>query len=472
MKKIITTSLIAMLVGFAATAQDKKVAVFDPAGKVDEVIKEIVREEISTIFVNASGYTVLRQQRVNKVLEENSFQRSSLADNSQISEMGKRMGANLVFVSSVTKLSSNYYVSCKMIDVQTAGVTMQRTAQTQRGMDDLIAVVQKLVGEILFGAPELVATAAPPQTQQARPVVADRPQTQPARPSTSAHSQVEKTVKERIAVMPFEGVSHETNQLAQFAEDKTTAVFYSTGRVIIVERSELNKILEEQKFSQSGLVEEAAAVEMGNLSGAKFVVTGKVTSTGYNTEWKTLSYKRKDGSIHTEHYQVENGSVGMQIKMIDVANGEVVLSKAYNFSDSNSRTLKGRESVWASALTRGIGRKVSKEVMNFFPIEGTIVFVDGKKSVTIDIGSEYGIKKGMRVEVISTRERTNTAGRTIKITTTIAKLQVTDVTGEESSVCKISDGRVEDLEEGMSVILKAEQSFWAGENSPLNIFKH
>jgi len=159
------------------------------------------------------------------------------------------------------------------------------------------------------------------------------------------------------------------------------------------------------------------------------------------------------------------------MRMINIATGEVILSKAYNFDDSNSRTLKGREAVLTHAVTRGIGKEVLKDVMNFFPIEGTIVFIDGKKSITIDIGSEYGIKKGMRVEVVSTFERTNSAGRTVKIAKTIAKLQVTDVTEEEASECKISDGKIEDLREGMAVILKAEQSFWSGENATINIFK-
>ena len=178
MKKIITASLIALFAGMTATAQDRKVAVFDPAGKVDEYIKEIVREEISTIVVNAGGYTVLERQLINKVLEENRFQAGGLVDDSQISAIGKRMGANLVFVSSITKMNStsstgitniaranssfSYYISCKMIDVQTARVEKQKTAQTARGQDDLIAVVQKMVKEMLASAAQ--QTSKPAET--------------------------------------------------------------------------------------------------------------------------------------------------------------------------------------------------------------------------------------------------------------------------------------------------------------------
>jgi curli biogenesis system outer membrane secretion channel CsgG len=302
----------------------------------------------------------------------------------------------------------------------------------------------------------LLGLTAPATPQQVEPQTP-----QQLSPAASGYSQKGKK-KKKIAVMPFDGVNYETQLLAKLADEKTTSVFYASGRVTLVERMELDRILKEQKFSQSGLVEEKDAIEMGSLSGAKYVVTGKVTSTGYNTEWKTTTYKKKDGTTSYDTYQVENGSVSLQIKMIDVTNGEVIFSEAYNFSGSNSRTLKGRESLLANVLASGIGGNVSRTIMNTFPIEGSILFIDGKKSVTIDIGNEYGIKKGMRVEVISTAERTNATGRTVKITRTIAKLQVIEINGDETSVCKISDGRIEDLREGMSVILKSEKSMFAG----------
>ena len=125
MKKLIITIVIALF-SITAMAQDRKVAVFDPAGSVDKSLKEIVREEISSIIVNTGGYIVLERQLIDKVLEENKFQSGGLVDDSQISEIGKRMGANMVFVSSIMTMSgaggNNYYVSCKLIDVLTARI--------------------------------------------------------------------------------------------------------------------------------------------------------------------------------------------------------------------------------------------------------------------------------------------------------------------------------------------------------------
>lgn len=150
MKRVIFTNVIVLLLSLMAMAQDKKVAVFDPAGSVDLSVKEIVREEISSIIVNTAGYTVLERQLINKVLEENKFQMGGLVDDSQISEIGKRMGANYVFVTSISPMEDNlYHLSFKMIDVTTARIEKQKTARTAKsGTTELLNIVQKTVVEM------------------------------------------------------------------------------------------------------------------------------------------------------------------------------------------------------------------------------------------------------------------------------------------------------------------------------------
>ena len=164
MRKIITLALALLCLG--ATAQeDQKVAVFDPAGTVNVNLKAIVREEISSIVVNTRGYTVLERQLIDRVLEENRFQAGGLVDDNQVAEMGRLLGANLAFVTSITPMGSNLHISLKMIDVMTARIDRQQTAMTQRGENDLVQVVQRLT-RAMFGDTSPATT-----TQAARPVV-------------------------------------------------------------------------------------------------------------------------------------------------------------------------------------------------------------------------------------------------------------------------------------------------------------
>ena len=60
------------------------------------------------------------------------------------------MGANLAFVTTVTPLGNNFFISGKLIDVQTARIERQRTGQTMRGSNDLLSVVQT-IGHEMFG---------------------------------------------------------------------------------------------------------------------------------------------------------------------------------------------------------------------------------------------------------------------------------------------------------------------------------
>jgi hypothetical protein len=180
MKKVIITNVIVLLLSLTAMAQDKKVAVFDPAGSVDMSVKEIVREEISSIVVNTVGYTVLERQLIEKVLEENKFQMGGLVDNSEISEIGKRMGADFVFVSNITIIDGkNFHISCKMIDVLTARIEMQKTGQASKKTSELIIAVQKMVKEMFSNTQKTSQTNKPiveeKPSQTNTPIVEEKP---------------------------------------------------------------------------------------------------------------------------------------------------------------------------------------------------------------------------------------------------------------------------------------------------------
>jgi len=152
MKRIIITLIVALL-SFSAIATNKKVAVFDPAGNAGNAVREIVREKISSSIVNIGGYEVVERHLIEKLLEEHKMQLSGLIDDNQVVEMGKLMGANVAIVTSVTEMGSNYFISIKMIDVQTAQIEKQNTGQSQRGLDDLISVVETVLGGVI-GAPQ------------------------------------------------------------------------------------------------------------------------------------------------------------------------------------------------------------------------------------------------------------------------------------------------------------------------------
>ncbi len=142
--------IIFCVISISVFAQNsKRVAVFNPDGEISEGIRSIVREEISNAIVNTPQYEVVERTMIEKVLAEAQFQSKGLVDDSQISELGKMMGADLVCYGSVVPLGNNFYISLKMVDVTTAKVILQATGSTKQGTDDLIQVSQQIANRLI-----------------------------------------------------------------------------------------------------------------------------------------------------------------------------------------------------------------------------------------------------------------------------------------------------------------------------------
>ena len=111
-----------------------------------------------------------------------------------------------------------------------------------------------------------------------------------------------------------------------------SSTFVNTGKYTIVERSLLDKVMKEQAFSNSDVVDESQATELGRLAGANKVVLSVVTLVG--------------------------GRNMLSIKMIDVKTAAVELQKTKVVSSSDLLD-------WVEPLTLELlGLKASEPVSN------------------------------------------------------------------------------------------------------------
>ncbi len=79
-----------------------------------------------------------------------------------------------------------------------------------------------------------------------------------------------------LAVFPFEERGSGAKGYGSKISDFLVASLADDPALIIVERAELNKVLDEQKLSASGLVKPDEAVQIGRLTGAKLIVLGSI----------------------------------------------------------------------------------------------------------------------------------------------------------------------------------------------------
>lgn len=122
--------------------------------------------------------------------------------------------------------------------------------------------------------------------------------------------------------------------------------------ITVIDRSNVDKIMAEQKIGMSGAVNQNSAISAGNLMGAKVVMLGKVTSlkkvdgrmtsnvvTGYKKvryqvyDKKSKSnqtYVRYDKTNYTTYYKKNEVEVSYQYKLISVSTGEILKTDVFS----------------------------------------------------------------------------------------------------------------------------------------------
>lgn len=84
-----------------------------------------------------------------------------------------------------------------------------------------------------------------------------------------------------VAVLDFTDLQGTTTELGRFlAEELSTNLVLSRKRFDVIDRANLNRLLDEHKLSRSGLVDPENIKRLGKVAGAHALVTGTVTPIG------------------------------------------------------------------------------------------------------------------------------------------------------------------------------------------------
>src|ERR1035437_6729468 len=79
-----------------------------------------------------------------------------------------------------------------------------------------------------------------------------------------------------VAVFDFESKDEAVNGLGPKVATLINASLSAEPQIITVERAELEKVLGEQELGRSGIIDPNSAAKIGQLTGAKVLVTGRV----------------------------------------------------------------------------------------------------------------------------------------------------------------------------------------------------
>ena len=108
--------------------------------------------------------------------------------------------------------------------------------------------------------------------------------------------------KEIIAVLDLKPFGLSTQE-AQILTERLKTKLISQDIFVVVERSNMEKILKEQKFQHSGCTDSECAVEIGQLLNTDFIIFGSVSKFGstYSLDARLIDVEAGKGIIAAEY---------------------------------------------------------------------------------------------------------------------------------------------------------------------------
>ena len=145
--------------------------------------------------------------------------------------------------------------------------------------------------------------------------------------------------REYIAVIDFEGIGI-SNDEARVLTQRLTSELINIGVFQVLERSEMKRLLDEQKFQYSGCVDLNCAVELGKMLGAKYMVVGTISKVGRTfTVDSRLIYVESSEAYGSGQYTtqssiddvVQYGMTSIAYQLSDIEESPELLNQSESF---------------------------------------------------------------------------------------------------------------------------------------------
>ena len=81
----------------------------------------------------------------------------------------------------------------------------------------------------------------------------------------------------RIALLPLNAADQDNGS---YAYDTLTVMFTNSIKYDMVERAQIDRIIQEQNFQLSGMVSDETAVSIGKFLGAQIIIIGDISGSG------------------------------------------------------------------------------------------------------------------------------------------------------------------------------------------------
>ncbi len=294
------------------------------------------------------------------------------------------------------------------------------------------------------------------------------PATTAAVASIPAATPVHAGRRKRVVVFDFDyatvmastqALFHTNVNVGKGISDLLVRNLVEDGTYSVIERKDLDRILNEQNFSNSDRANPNSAAKIGKLLGADAIIVGSVTQFGSETKDTTMGtgWSGVFGQMAGVGKKKTKAVVVLDARVVDIDTAEIVgVATGKGESSRESTVLVG---AGANAKGAGAGRadftdsdfqqtlmgeavnaavaQLSKEVIadnvklvtHTVKVEGLVAMVDSGQ-IVLNIGSKVGLKVGdqLTVKRVTKEVKDPATGQVIrKIATDVGTIRLTDV---------------------------------------------
>ena len=220
--------------------------------------------------------------------------------------------------------------------------------------------------------------------------------------------------KARIAVVRFVDKSAKgAHEVGQGMADMLTTTLFQTNRFIVLDRQDLDAVINEQDFAAAGRVSEETAAKIGEIEGADLLIFGAVTEfepekigvggllMGAVTLGASIivATQNRDAPVGLITYRESH--VALDIKIVDATSGRVV----------HSGSVEGKNINYGGGIAGAVGGGWSRTPVYMGGFAGTGVAEAVRKCLDAAIGNIVANTPAEYLRVEDTLDNSTTAGQ-------------------------------------------------------------
>ncbi len=216
---------------------------------------------------------------------------------------------------------------------------------------------------------------------------------------------VQAQLKKRVAVSRFEDrTGSGYHSLGEGMADMLVTALVKSGKFAVIERQEIERIIQEQQFGSSFMVTPETAPKVGQLLGAELFIVGSVSEFGQKESNISGGMSILGGGISTKKSRAV-----VDIRLVNTTTGEIVAAESEEGTESSTGISVRYEDIdfsnqnsWndtdiGKAAREAINGcvKLITENMEKIPWSGKILKMNADGTVLMKPGSEGKVKPGM-----------------------------------------------------------------------------